>query len=137
MKQLLALFTIVLFTSCGSNISDQLIHIEGYWNIENVTLPDGSEREFPFSNHMDHFEIEGKQGIKYRVSPTYDGGFVNYGSPVNFTCEELEGELQLLFKDGEQSYTQTVVEATETELVLQHENGTIYTYSSYNPNDEE
>lgn len=137
MKQLLALFTVVLLTSCGSNISDQLIHIEGYWNIENVTLPDGSEREFPFSNHMDHFEIEGKQGIKYRVSPTYDGGFVNYGSPVNFTCEELDGELQLLFKDGEQSYTQTVVEATETELVLQHENGTIYTYSSYNPNDEE
>lgn len=137
MKQLLTLFTVVLFTSCGSNISDQLIHIEGYWNIENVTLPDGSEREFPFSNHMDHFEIEGKLGIKYRVSPTYDGGFVNYGSPVNFTCEELDGELQLLFKDGEQSYTQTLVKATETELVLQHENGTIYTYSSYDPNDEE
>jgi len=137
MKRFLAVITIVLFTSCGNTISDQLIHIEGYWNIENVTLPDGSEREFPFSNHMDHFEIEGKQGIKYRVSPTYDGGFVNYGSPVNFTCEEIDGELQLLFKDGEQAYTQTVVNATETTLVLQHENGTIYNYSSYNPNNEE
>ncbi len=137
MKQFIAVITLILIVSCGSTINEQLIHIEGYWNIENATLPDGSEREFPFSNHMDHFEIEGTQGIKYRVSPTYDGGFVNYGSPVNFTCEEIDGELVLLFKDGNEAYQQTVVTAKKDELVLQHENGTIYTYTSYNLDNEE
>lgn len=135
MIRFLSLLTILLLTSCSNNVDEQLKNIEGYWNIETAILPDGSEREFPFSNHMDHFEIEGKQGIKYRVSPTYDGGFVNYGSPVYFTCETVDGELLLQFKDGVESYTQTVEKATTNKLVLKHQNGTIYRYSSYTLND--
>lgn len=136
MKKLIYLLLIVVFISCSNN-EEKIKAIEGYWNIDEVILPNGSEREFPFSNHMDHFEIDGFKGVKNRVSPTYDGSFVSYGDPVSFVWEEKKGDLWLSFKQGEQAYSQKVDKATEETLVLIHDNGTRYTYKAYTPNEEQ
>lgn len=136
MKNYIYLLLAIIIISCGSN-EEKIKAIEGYWNIDEVILPDGSEREFPFSNHMDHFEIDGYQGVKDRVSPTYDGSFISYGNPISFQWEEIDGDLYLIFLEGENAYTQTVETATEETLVLVHENGTRYTYKSYTPNEKQ
>lgn len=134
--RIVLLIASLLFISCSSDSDKKLELLDGYWNIDTVTLPDGSEKEFPFSNHMDHFEVEGLNGVKHRVSPTYDGGFVNYGSPVYFKWQENEDELILIFKEGDNSYQQSVEEVTTTDLELKHENGTIYSYKRYTSNEE-
>jgi hypothetical protein len=135
MRKLLFLTLLIFTVGCSPSVDTALL--SGYWNIEKVVLPDGSEKEFPFSNHMDHFEVCNYQGIKYRVSPTYDGGFVNYGSPVNFTIRERNDEIHLHFRSGEESYQQKLVLCTSERLVLLHENGTTYHYSSFKTNHEE
>ncbi len=127
---LVLLLTLTLY-SCGKTPSEQIQQLEGYWNIDKVVLPDGKEKEFPFSNHMDFFEIEGNNGKKYRVSPRYDGTMVEYGSPVPFKWEEKDGALTLTYKDGEQSYQQTVTKCNAERLILLHENGTEYYYEAY------
>jgi hypothetical protein len=124
----LFVFVALVMYSCNNSTADQVVHLEGYWDIEKVVLEDGSEKEFPFSNHMDFFNIEGSNGTKHRVSPRYDGTMVDYGSPVSFKWEDQDGTLVLLFKDGDQSYKQTVSSCTADQLVLLHENGTKYYY---------
>lgn len=131
MRKLFFILSITLLASCGNNATEMANAMEGYWNIETVTLSDGTEREFPFSNHMDHFEIEGSNGVKNRVSPTYDGSFINYGSPVQFTWETVDGKVVLTFKDGAERYQQTLKKCDATTLVLLHENGTEYRYKAY------
>ncbi|MGJ8684182.1 MAG: lipocalin family protein [Nonlabens sp.] len=131
MRKLILLIAFITITSCSNNATEMVNSMEGYWNIETVTLPDGTEREFPFSNHMDHFEIEGSMGVKNRVSPTYDGQFVNYGSPVPFTWETVDGKVVLTFKDGEGRHQQTLKKCNESTLVLLHENGTEYIYKAH------
>lgn len=135
MKKYIVLILAITLTACSSN-EEKIKAIEGYWNIDEVILPNGSEREFPFSNHMDHFEINGFKGVKNRVSPTYDGGFISYGNPIYFKWEEKDGDLLLTFQEGEASYIQTVETATKETLVLLHENGTRYTYKAFTPNEE-
>jgi hypothetical protein len=135
MKKIFLLLCTIVFVSCSNNQA-KIKAVEGYWNINQVTLPDGSDREFPFSNHMDHFEIEGSKGVKNRVSPTYDGGFISYGSPVYFKWEEIDGEIKLSFNDGDQAYQQIVKKATDETLVLLHENGTTYKYLKHIPNEK-
>jgi hypothetical protein len=135
MKNIIYLLLTVVLISCTSN-EEKIKALEGYWNIDEVILPNGSEREFPFSNHMDHFEIDGFKGVKNRVSPTYDGSFVSYGNPIYFQWEEKDGDLSLTFQKGDGAYTQTVEKATKDILVLLHENGTRYTYKAYTPNEE-
>ncbi|BAO55921.1 hypothetical protein NMS_1912 [Nonlabens marinus S1-08] len=111
----------------------KLEHLQGYWSIDTVEKPDGSEKEFPFTNHMDFFNVEGTSGTKSRVSPTYDGRFISYGDAVKFVWVNDENQLVLKFADGENSYSQTLKKATEDELILIHEDGTIYNYKSYDP----
>ncbi len=121
------------FISCENDPLEKIKLLEGYWNIETVEMPDGSEKAFPFSNHMDYFEIKENTGMKYRVSPRYDGTFVNYGSPVPFKWKEKDGELLLKFADSSSAYQQILKSVSKKELILLHENGTLYTYTSYNP----
>ncbi|MGB5982373.1 MAG: lipocalin family protein [Nonlabens sp.] len=127
----------LMLTSCEKDPNKQIAQLEGYWNIEEVKLPDGNTKEFPFSNHMDYFEINGNKGMKHRVSPRYDGTFVNYGSPVPFKWEAIDGTLTLNFAEGDNAYQQTLESVTEEELVLLHENGTTYTYTSYKTDEEQ
>lgn len=129
-------FTLIL-TSCNQNPEDQIAQLEGYWNIEEVRLPDGNTKEFPFSNHMDYFVINGNKGMKHRVSPRYDGTFVDYGSPIPFKWEESDGMLTLHFADGDNAYQQTLESVSKEELVLLHENGTKYTYTAYTTDEKQ
>lgn len=136
MKKFLILFMVMLAASCSNKPKDILLkNLNGYWNIDTVTMSDGSEREFPFSNHMDHFTTTESTGVKNRVSPTYDGKFINYGSPVPFKWEDRDGKLFLLFNDGTEKYEQQVVDATEETMELLHENGTRYVYKRYSEQD--
>jgi hypothetical protein len=136
MKKISYLMLIFLMISCSSN-EEKIQAIEGYWNIDEVILSDGTDREFPFSNHMDHFEIDGFKGVKNRVSPRYNGSFVSFGNPIYFQWEEKDGDLCLTFQEGDGIYTQKVKKATKKTLVLLHENGTRYTYKRYALNEEQ
>lgn len=131
MRKILILCLVLITTACSEKPADAAAKLNGYWIIDRVTMQDGSEREFPFTNHMDHFTIKGSTGIKNRVSPAYDGTFIDYGSPVTFTWQDRDGALFLQFKEKEQLYEQEVVKVNPKNLVLRHENGTTYYYKSY------
>lgn len=135
--RLLLMFLILGIYSCSNSVSDQVAQLQGYWNIDKVLMADGTEKAFPFSNHMDFFVIEGNKGMKHRVSPKYDGTMVDYGSPVPFKWEDQNGTLVLLFNEGERSYSQKVTKCTADQLVLLHDNGTQYFYEAYTENEKQ
>jgi hypothetical protein len=135
MKYAWILAIAIVLGSCNNQSSQaKLEHLEGYWVIDIVEKPDGEEKEFPFTNHMDYFEVNENSGTKSRVSPTYDGTFISYGDAVKFVWVDEENQTVLNFADGERSYSQILNKATKDELVLIHEDGTIYRYKSHNPN---
>jgi hypothetical protein len=132
MKYLWILIIALVTVSCtDQSTDDKLNNLKGYWNIERVEKPDGTEQEFPFTNHMDFFEINGNSGTKSRVSPTFDGKFVGYGETIRFDWEVRENQLLLKFGTGDNAYNMILREATKEEMVLIHENGTIYHYLTY------
>lgn len=135
----LGIFIIALATlSCTDQSTDaKLNNLQGYWNIEHVEKPDGTEQEFPFTNHMDFFEINGISGTKSRVSPTFDGKFISYGETIKFVWEVRENQLLLNFGTGESAYSMILREATKEEMVLIHEDGTIYHYLPYQTDAEQ
>lgn len=131
MKKIILIATCIIISACSQKKDELLTNLNGYWTIDKVELSDGSERELMFSNHMDHFALGKTQGVKNRVSPAYDGTFINYESPVNFKWQERDGALFLLFNDGVAKFEQEVIKSTEKELILLHNNGTRYFYTRY------
>jgi len=135
MKYAWILLLALTLGSCTNQSNQAMLeHLEGYWVIDIVEKPDGTLKEFPFTNHMDYFEVLENSGTKSRVSPTYDGTFISYGDAVKFVWVEQEHQILLNFADGERSYSQILKKATEDELELIHEDGTIYRYKSHTPN---
>lgn len=133
MKKLLWILLLILAVSCTSSNNEKIKNLNGYWTIDIVVKPDGSKKEFPFTNHMDFFEVNGNYGVKTRVSPTYDGTFISYGDTVKFMIKEDESQVVLNFETGEQAYSQILRKATAEELELVHEDGTVYYYKSHQP----
>ena len=138
MKNLICVILIAVLASCANDSnSEKIKNLNGYWNIDLVEKPDGSSKEFPFTNHMDFFEVNGNMGTKSRVSPTYDGTFISYGDAVRFVWVDNENQVVLNFESGDQAYSQILRKATKEELELVHEDGTVYYYKAYQPNEEQ
>lgn len=134
MRYVWILIIVLAFNGCqDQDHKTKLENLNGYWIIDIVEKPDGEKKEYPFTNHMDFFDVNENYGTKSRVSPTYSGTFISYGAAVKFVWEEDETQLLLRFEDGEQAYSQILKKATEDELVLVHEDGTKYYYKSYKP----
>ena len=138
MKNLIIVLLVLIVTSCSNTSSSEKIkNLNGYWNIDLVEKPDGSSKEFPFTNHMDFFEVNGNMGTKSRVSPTYDGTFISYGDAVRFVWVDDEDQVVLNFESGDKAYSQILRKANKEELELVHEDGTVYYYKAYQPNAEQ
>ncbi|PRP66146.1 lipocalin-like domain-containing protein [Nonlabens agnitus] len=138
MKNLIiAVFTVLLVSCANDSNSEKIKNLNGYWNIDLVEKPDGSQKEFPFTNHMDFFEVNGNSGTKSRVSPTYDGTFISYGDAVKFEWVDDENQVVLNFASGEQAYSQILRKANKDEMELVHEDGTVYYYKAYQPDAEQ
>jgi len=134
MRNLILVFLVATLTGCQDTSKEMITNLNGYWTIDLVEKPDGSTKEFPFTNHMDFFDVDGTKGTKSRVSPTYDGTFISYGEAITFALVESENQVFLNFRDGDNAYTQILRKATKEELELVHEDGTVYYYKSYVPN---
>ena len=132
----LFLFLLLLNACSNDNSQEKIKNLSGYWNIDTVLKPDGTEKEFPFTNHLDFFDVVGNRGTKSRVSPTYDGTFISYGDPITFEWVDKENQVLLNFRSGDKAYTQILKTATLDEMELVHEDGTIYRYKAYVPNEK-
>jgi hypothetical protein len=130
MRRLLILIFVIL-ASCSQNPEEQIQNLEGYWSIEKVEFPNGTEKKYPYTVTLDHFALNDSIGMKNRVTPRYDNVMVTADTPIDFTWTVKTGDLILNFQDGDQAYSQKVKTCTEDQLVLVHENNTTYHYKRY------
>ena len=130
MKKLVLLFLLIC-VSCGQTTKELTDNLSGYWNIQKVEFPYGTEKEYPYTTTLDHFTLKDSIGVKNRVTPRYDNVMVSAETPINFRWKEVNGDLVLTFQDGAEAYQQIVKKCTESELILVHDNKTTYHYKRY------
>ncbi|WP_299685610.1 hypothetical protein [uncultured Dokdonia sp.] len=136
MKQvhLICLVIITSVTACTQSPEEQLAHLNGYWEIANVTTPDGETKTFSLSQNIDFFDIQDHQkGIRKKVQPDINGHFTTSQSSENIDIEFTEGMLILAYTTAFDTWKETVIKASKEQLVLLNENGNTYTYRRYEP----
>lgn len=131
-----ALFFIVflILTACQQNVKQEDISkINGYWEIEKVTMPDGNERDYKISETIDYFEIKNDSGFRKKVMPQFDGKYL-----VNDKSEKIkllkEGEKFFLTYSTEYSkWKEEILEITDAKLILKNEAEIEYEYKKPTP----
>lgn len=120
--------------SCGNNKQQSVIdkeNLSGYWEINSVMLPDGTEKHFDTNLIVDYLEVVGDFGSRMKVSPQLDGSFQTNGVIEDFEIKFENDSLNMYYKTPYAKWKETVLEADgEVLKVINHEKN-IYSYTRY------
>lgn len=120
--------------SCSQSTEEKLNHINGYWEIASIENPAGQVKEFGMSQNIDFFEINPDgTGVRIKVQPNALGAFTTSKSSETIKVLEEGNLLKLQYSTVLDTWEETVIKASESELVLRNEDGMSYTYRSYKP----
>lgn len=136
MKKLITLLLISALLSCSKNPESYIEHLQGYWEIDEVTLPDGSKRDYNYNETIDFFNItDSLTGFRKKLMPNFDGSFSTSDDAESITLVIEDDSLNIYYKTAFSEWKETVLKATETELIIQNQNQLRYTYTRYKPLD--
>lgn len=134
MRLSISFLLLLILTSCAQGVDkNDLKNINGYWEIEEVTLPSGEKKTYSINTLVDYFELNDTKGFRKKVAPQLDG---------TFKTTEDEEAIEVLFEGTEtylyystpfHSWKETILKLDENQLVLKNENEVVYTYKQYEP----
>ena len=131
-KFIFTLCVIVVTFSCKqTNHEEQLSHINGYWEIEEVIMPDGEKKDYTINTLIDFIEISDSTGFRKKVAPQLDGTFKTTDDTEKIEVKIEEGKVRLHYSTPFYSWKETVERADETHLIIENEDEKIYKYKRY------
>jgi len=122
----------IILLSCGKQDPSEMKNkLSGYWEIEKVQLPDGSERSFGINTTIDYIQVSGDSGVRKKVSPRLDGSFMVNNSAEKFNIKIENDSLNLYYHTPFNSWKETVIVARDSLLQVLNRDGKVYTYRKF------
>ncbi|RZK11898.1 MAG: hypothetical protein EOO46_05130 [Flavobacterium sp.] len=133
-KAVLLFIAIVSLTACKEKVKpEDISKINGYWEIETVTMPDGNEREYKISETIDYFEIKCDSGFRKKVMPQFDGKYLVNDKSEKIKIVREEDKIYLNYATEYSTWKEEVLEITDDRLVLKNEAEIEYQYKKPTP----
>lgn len=129
-KTALLLFVALLLTACGQKVSkEETQKLNGYWEIEKVLMPDGSEKDYKINMMYDFFEI-GKdyKGFRKKVTPQLDGKFLADDSQEAIEITEKDSKIYLNYKTDYATWKEELKAISEDKMVILNQQNIEYHY---------
>lgn len=135
MKSLLfyLLFLVVLI-SCQEKVSPESISkINGYWEIQEVQLPDGQKKEYTINETIDYIEWNGKTGFRKKVKPQLDGKYLINNESEKIEIYDSSGTFYIRYQTNYAKWTETFVTLSDSVLILKNKQNLEYHYKRFKP----
>lgn len=131
MIRLLAL--VLVLSSCANpNFQDMRSNMNGYWEIQSVTLKDGTIKNFNISTTIDYIEIlNDSMGLRKKVAPKLDGSFSINKSSERFVIAIEADNLRLHYTTPFSNWKETVVYVDDEILVIVNDEEKVYSYKRF------
>lgn len=130
---LLLAFSLVFF-ACGHQVDlADIQKINGYWEIENVVLPDGQTKDYKINETYDYFEIKGNAGTRTKVMPQLDGTFLTNGISEQLKIVAEKDQTFIEYQTDYAKWREQIISVTDSELVLRNPEKNEYHYKRTGP----
>ncbi|WP_405569846.1 lipocalin family protein [Winogradskyella sp. Asnod2-B02-A] len=127
------LLAIVIF-SCTKNPETYIKHIDGYWEIDEVTMADGSKKEYKFNETIDYISVnDSLKGFRKKLKPGINDTYFSSDDEEAIVLKIEDNTLNIYYNTPYANWKETVLEATETQLRIINESENIYLYKRYTP----
>lgn len=133
-KLKLIVLTILFLISCNKNKIDNFHALEGYWEIESVTLVDGTKKDYTFSNTIDYISInDNLTGFRKKLKPSFNGTFETSKDAEIFSIVIENDSLNLYYETPFDNWKESILKINDQQFVSINKNKIIYTYKRYEP----
>ncbi|MDN3594718.1 lipocalin family protein [Zunongwangia endophytica] len=126
-------FSLFLLSCNKQDPKEQIQYLEGYWEIDKVKVSEDSTITYKVNQNVDYLEIEGKTGQRTKVRPQMDGSFKTSNSAEKLELKIEEDSLRIYYKTPYDSWKETVLNASNDQLVIKNDQDKIYHYKKYTP----
>ena len=118
-----------LLTSCTTSVNQSsLKNLNGYWEVEKVVFPDGSEKILPPSETHDYYEFKQNKGFRKKVTPLVTGNYLVNDLKDEFVVVQKEGGFSMNYKTFLSKWSEQIKSIDADHLVLESEEHYQYYY---------
>ncbi|MEZ4809125.1 MAG: hypothetical protein R2819_02085 [Allomuricauda sp.] len=135
MVRIVPLCVILLFLGCNkSSFSEADLHyLNGYWEISEVTFPDGAKKQYSVNPSVDFIQLENGKGFRKKLQPKFDGGY-DASLDVEFlTIGQTNEVFTLQYKSEFSDWEETLVQLDSMSFAVINEEGIRYAYKRFQP----
>jgi hypothetical protein len=133
-KTVVLLFVALVAFSCGHTVSDEdLAKLNGYWEIEEAVMADGSAKEYTVNPTIDYFELKGKEGFRKKVMPQFDGSYRVNDLSEKIAIVKKDGKTYISYATEYAKWKEELLELDDKELVVKNQHDIVYHYKRPKP----
>lgn len=133
MKNYLWLFSLLIL-SCSKNPETYIKHLEGYWEIQEVTMADGSKKEYQFNETIDYISLnDSLKGFRKKLKPGINDQYFASGDAEAIQLKIEDNSLMIYYTTPYANWKETVLNADSLQLKIINENKNVYLYKRYTP----
>ena len=134
MKKIVLLAFLILLAACYDQISkENLSLLNGYWEIEKVSFPDGNTKSYTANTAIDFITIEGTSGYKKKVYPKLDGTFETSNDFQPFVLIGKEDGFEIQYKNNLNNWVERIDYLADNAFSVTNEEGITYSYKRFEP----
>ena len=132
---LLSLTTILI--SCTSKPKkEDIVKLNGYWEIEKVEFPDGNKKEYKVNEFIDFILLRNNKGFKQKVAPQLDGTFLKGSLRDNINVIDSANCYYLKTDSEYTKWEEKILSVSDENFVLENEAKIVYHYKKFIPYDK-
>ena len=133
MKNLIFIFILTIF-SCSKDKTQFTNNLEGYWEIKEVKLNNGVEKQYTVNETIDYIEITSdSSGFRKKMKPEFDGTFKTSKNSETFTFKIENDSFNLHYKTPYHNWKETILDISKDEMKVINQSKDVYLYKRYTP----
>ena len=124
--------SVFLFWGCATNVSEEdLKYLNGYWEIEEVTFPNGQTKEFKASTTVDYIEVKGLKGFRKKVQPRFNGTFETSDDAEFFSLSPTGTDFEFHYKHEDNEWKERILNISQNHFSVVNSDTLTYTYKKF------
>ncbi|MEM9680086.1 MAG: hypothetical protein AAF901_07150 [Bacteroidota bacterium] len=132
MRTSILYLSLVFVISCGKDPNVMVDHINGYWEIQEVTMENGLKKQYAYNDTIDYIQLNDSLiGFRKKLKPGFNNTYTTSKDAEAITGKIEDNSLVLYYKTPYAEWTETVIDANDEYLTIMNENKAVYLYKRY------
>lgn len=134
MRYLVSIIVVFIFFGCSSKvIEEDLIQLNGYWEIERVTFADGQTKDFIINPNIDYIQLENLKGFRKKMQPKFNGSYTTSNDTEFFTIENNNESFEFHYKNEMSEWSEQIISITKDRFSVINQDTLTYMYKRFQP----